>query len=163
MKKILLLLLLPLFGYTQKTLKVFLTTDSYPTETYWIVFNDTLYGDTIAEVQAGHYTSANTLYTDTVILPDSIDNITFLIRDTYGDGMMAPGNFFVALCEDTIISVPIPNFIGCDKPKDPSLLNWLKKRLKIRQTIWLLGLFFLLKQKKPNIKQPQQYYIKQKS
>ena len=110
MKKILLLLLLPLFGYTQKTLKVFLTTDSYPTETYWIVFNDTLYGDTIAEVQAGHYTSANTLYTDTVILPDSIDNITFLIRDTYGDGMMAPGNFFVALCEDTIISVPTPNF-----------------------------------------------------
>jgi hypothetical protein len=110
MKKILLLLLLPLLTFGQKPLTVNVTTDSYPTETYWIIFQDTLYGDTIAEVSAGHYTSANTSYTDTVMLPDSIDNITFLIRDTYGDGIMAPGAFYVTLCEDTIISVPSPNF-----------------------------------------------------
>ena len=110
MKKLLLLFLLPLLTFGQKPLTVNVTTDSYPTETYWIIFQDSLYGDTIAEVSAGHYTSANTSYTDTVILPDSIDNITFLIRDTYGDGIMAPGAFYVTLCEDTIISVPSPNF-----------------------------------------------------
>ena len=77
MRKILLLLLLPFILLGQKPLTVNVTTDSYPTETYWIVFKDSLYGDTIAEVSAGHYTSANTSYTDTVILADSITNITF--------------------------------------------------------------------------------------
>ena len=110
MKKILFILLLPLLSFGQKPLVVSLTTDIYPTETYWLIFKDTIYGDTLAEVSAGHYTSQNTLYTDTVMLPDSIDNITFLIRDTYGDGIAAPGNFHVSICGDTIISVPTPNF-----------------------------------------------------
>jgi hypothetical protein len=110
MKKILLILLLPFVLFGQKPLKIIVTTDSYPTETYWTVFQDTLYGDTIAMVPAGHYTSGNTTYIDTIMLPDSINNITFLMRDTYGDGILSPGNFFVTLCEDTIISVPVPNF-----------------------------------------------------
>ena len=33
-------------------------------------------------------------------------------------------NFFVI--KAGYLPVPIPNFIGCDKPKDLSLLNWLK-------------------------------------
>ena len=110
MKKILLLLLLPFALFGQKTLVVHMGTDAYPGETYWMIFKDSLYGDTIAATTAGHYTYANTSYTDTVVLADSITNITFLIRDTYGDGMMAPGNFYISICEDTIISVPSPSF-----------------------------------------------------
>ena len=95
MKKILLLLLLPFTLLGQKPLAVIVTTDAYPTETYWILMKDSLYGDTIASVPAGHYTSANTTYIDSVMLADSITNITFLIRDTYGDGIMSPGSFLL--------------------------------------------------------------------
>jgi hypothetical protein len=110
MKKILLLTLLPFVLFSQKNLVVHLNTDNYPSETYWIIFKDSLYGDTIASVDAGHYTSASSTFTDTVFLADTLTNITFLIRDTYGDGMMSPGSFYVSVCEDTIISVPTPNF-----------------------------------------------------
>lgn len=110
MKKLLLLLLLPLTLLGQKPLAVILTTDSYPSETYWILMKDSLYGDTIAEVPAGYYTSPNTSYIDTVMLADSITDICFLIRDTYGDGIMSPGNFFVTICVDTVVSVPVPSF-----------------------------------------------------
>jgi len=110
MKKILLLTLLPFALLSQKNLVVHLNTDAYPSETYWIIFKDSLYGDTIASVDAGYYTSANSTFTDTVFLADTLTNITFLIRDTYGDGMMSPGSFYVSVCEDTIISVPTPNF-----------------------------------------------------
>tara|TARA_R100001082_G_scaffold64969_1_gene36594 strand:- start:1474 stop:3534 length:2061 start_codon:yes stop_codon:yes gene_type:complete len=110
MKKLILLLLLPFALLGQKNLVVHITTDSYPGETYWILMKDSLYGDTIAEVSSGHYTSPNTTYTDTVVLADSLTDITFLIRDTYGDGIMAPGNFYISICSDTVISVPTPNF-----------------------------------------------------
>ena len=110
MKKLLLLLLLPFTLLGQKPLTVILTTDNYPSETYWILMKDSLYGDTIASVSPGYYTSANTTYVDSVMIADSITNITFLIRDTYGDGIMTPGNFFVTICNDTLISVPTPNF-----------------------------------------------------
>jgi len=109
-KRILFILLLPLVTLGQKPLSVILTTDNYPSETYWILMKDSLYGDTIAEVPAGYYTSPNTPYVDTIMLADSITNICFLIRDTYGDGIMAPGNFFVTICNDTVVSVPVPSF-----------------------------------------------------
>ena len=109
-KHLFLLLLLPFVLFGQKQTVIHITTDNYPSETYWILMKDSLYGDTIAEVSPGHYTSANTSYTDTVMLADTVTNITFLIRDTYGDGIMAPGNFYVSICEDTIIAVPTPNF-----------------------------------------------------
>ena len=51
MKKILLLLLLPFTLLAQKPLAVIVTTDAYPTETYWILMKDSLYGDTIAVFQ----------------------------------------------------------------------------------------------------------------
>lgn len=110
MKKILLLLLLPFTLLGQKQAVVHINTDAYPSETYWIIMKDSLYGDTIAEVQAGHYTSANSSFTDTVTIADSIDNVTFLIRDTYGDGIMSPGSFYFSICEDTVLAVPTPNF-----------------------------------------------------
>jgi len=110
MRKLLLLLLLPLTLFGQKEAIVHINTDNYPTETYWILMKDSLYGDTIASVPAGYYTQASTSYTDTVMLADSITNICFLIRDTYGDGMSAPGSYFVSICGDTIVSYPTPSF-----------------------------------------------------
>jgi len=110
MKKLILLLLLPFTLLGQKPLTVILTTDNYPSETYWILMKDSLYGDTIASVSPGYYTSANTTYIDSIVIADSITDITFLVRDTYGDGIMSPGSFFVTICDDTVISVPTPNF-----------------------------------------------------
>ena len=33
-----------------------------------------------------------------------------LIRDSYGDGILAPGSYYFSICEDTLVSVPTPNF-----------------------------------------------------
>ena len=108
MKKILLILLLPIITLAQKECVIHVTTDQYPAETYWTLFADSLYGDTIAMVPAGYYTSPNTTYTDTCYINDSITDITFLIRDTYGDGMN--GSYYVTVCGDTIVNYPNPNF-----------------------------------------------------
>ena len=108
MKKILLLLLLPIVTLAQKECIIHVTTDQYPAETYWTLFADSLYGDTIAMVPAGYYTSPNTTYTDTCYINDSIADITFLMRDTYGDGMN--GSYYVSICGDTIVDYPNPNF-----------------------------------------------------
>ena len=108
MKKILLLLLLPIITLAQKECVIHVTTDQYPTETYWTLFADSLNGDTIAMVPAGYYTSPNTTYTDTCYINDSIADITFLMRDTYGDGMN--GSYYVTICGDTIVNYPNPNF-----------------------------------------------------
>ena len=111
MKKILLILfLLPLTVFGQKQSIVHINTDNYPSETYWILMKDSLYGDTIASVPAGYYTQAATAYTDTIILADSITNICFLIRDTYGDGITYPGSYFYSICGDTIVNYPTPSF-----------------------------------------------------
>ena len=64
-------------------------TDNYPSETYWMVFAHQYPGinpgDTIAQVSAGYYTSANTNYYDTICLPP-MQSYAVLLRDTYGDG-----------------------------------------------------------------------------
>ena len=108
MIRILLLMLLPFIMMAQKQAVIHITTDNYPSETYWTLFADSLYGDTICNVPAGYYTSPNTTYTDTCYINDSITNITFLIRDTYGDGM--DGSYYVSVCGDTIVNYPNPNF-----------------------------------------------------
>jgi len=89
MKKLLLLLLLPLTLFAQKEAVLHLTTDGFPTETYWFVISggSSNLGDTIASVPAGYYTQASTTYSDTMYIADSITDITVLLRDTYGDGM----------------------------------------------------------------------------
>ena len=110
MKKILILLLLPFTLLGQKQAVVHISTDAYPGETYWIIMKDSLYGDTIAEVQAGHYTAAGSSFTDTILIADSITNVCFLIRDSYGDGMLSPGSYHFTICEDTLVSVPVPSF-----------------------------------------------------
>ena len=101
-------MLLPFLMMAQKQAVIHITTDNYPSETYWTLFADSLYGDTICNVPAGYYTSPYTTYTDTCYINDSITNITFLIRDTYGDGMN--GSYYVSVCGDTIVNYPNPNF-----------------------------------------------------
>jgi len=108
MKNLLLFILLPFITFAQKQAVIHITTDNYPSETYWTLFADSLYGDTICNVLAGYYTSPNTTYTDTCYISDSTTNITFLIRDTYGDGM--DGSYYVSVCGDTIVNYPNPNF-----------------------------------------------------
>ena len=108
MIRILLLILIPFFTYSQKQCVISLTTDSYPTETYWTLYADSLYGDTILNVIPGYYTQANTSHLDTCYISDTTNKIVFLIRDTYGDGMN--GSYYVAVCEDTIINKPTVNF-----------------------------------------------------
>jgi len=106
------ILMILVFGlssaFGQKVTTVHLETDSYPSETYWILMADSLYGDTIAEVPAGHYTQPNFSYVDTCYIPDSVSTIVFLLRDTYGDGM--DGSYYVAVCGDTIINKPTITF-----------------------------------------------------
>ena len=108
MKNLLLFILLPFITFAQKQAVIHITTDDYPSETYWTLFADSLYGDTICNVLAGYYTLPNTTYTDTCYISDSTTNITFLIRDTYGDGM--DGSYYVSVCGDTIVNYPNPNF-----------------------------------------------------
>jgi hypothetical protein len=108
MIRILLLMLLPFVMMAQKQAVIHVTTDNYPSETYWTLFADSLYGDTICNVPAGYYTSPNTTYTDTCYINDSITDITFLMRDTYGDGMN--GSYYVSICGDTVVNYPNPNF-----------------------------------------------------
>ena len=108
MIRVLLLMLLPFVMMAQKQAVIHITTDNYPSETYWTLFADSLYGDTICNVPAGYYTSPNTTYTDTCYINDSITDITFLIRDTYGDGM--DGSYYVSICGDTVVNYPNPNF-----------------------------------------------------
>ena len=108
MKKLLLLFLLPLTLCGQKETIIHITTDNYPQETRWVLYADSMYGSILGSVQYGYYTQANTSHSDTTYIPDSLANITFLIWDSYGDGMS--GSYYVDICDDTIISNPAPSF-----------------------------------------------------
>jgi hypothetical protein len=108
MKKILILLLLPITILAQKECVISLTTDSYPSETYWVLYADSLYGDTICDVPPGYYTQSGTNYLDTCYIADTITTVVFLMKDTYGDGMS--GSYYVIVCEDTIVNKPTVNF-----------------------------------------------------
>ena len=108
MKNLILLLLLPFITFAQKECVVHINTDQYPTETYWTVYKDSLYGDTIAYVLPGHYSTPFASHTDTLQIDTSVANITFIIWDTFGDGMN--GSYYVSVCEDTIVNMPTPNF-----------------------------------------------------
>jgi len=109
MKKLLLLLLLPFTLLGQKEVIVHITTDSWPSETRWVLHTDSLYGSILGDVNYGHYTQGGTSYTDTLYIPDSLTNISFVIYDSYGDGM-ASGSYYVSICADTIVSYPNPSF-----------------------------------------------------
>ena len=111
MKKLLLLLLFPIlvFSQTKETI-IHITTDAYPQETRWVLYADSMYGSILGDVQYGYYTQANTPHMDTLYIPDSLTNVTFVIYDSWGDGMSSPGSYFVSICNDTIVSYPVPAF-----------------------------------------------------
>ena len=109
MKKILILLLLPIITFGQKEVIVHITTDNYPSETRWVLHADSFQGPILSEVTYGHYDSANTAHMDTVYIPDSISNISWVIYDSYGDGIPG-GSYYVSICGDSIVSYPNPTF-----------------------------------------------------
>jgi len=111
MKKLLFILLLPLtlFGQTKETI-IHIHTDNYPQETRWVLYADSMYGSILGSVQYGYYTTPDSSHMDTLYIPDSLTNITFVIYDSFGDGMSPPGSYFVSICGDTIVSYPTPSF-----------------------------------------------------
>ena len=108
MRKILLILLLPIITFAQKEVVVQMNTDQYPTETRWVLYADSLYGTILDEVSYGYYTQPNTSHSDTFYIPDNLTNVTFIIWDSYGDGMS--GSYYVDICGNNIISNPAPSF-----------------------------------------------------
>ena len=110
MKKLIFLLLLPFTLLAQKEVIVHLTTDAWPSETRWVLHADSLYGTILGEVNYGYYTQQTTSHSDTIYIPDSLTNISFVIYDAYGDGIVSPGSYYVSICSDTIISYPNPSF-----------------------------------------------------
>ena len=109
MKKILLLLLLPIITFAQKEVVIHIQTDSYPSETKWTLYKDAYQGDTLGYIPYGYYTQGNTMHSDTIYIPDSITNISFVIFDSYGDGIVN-GSYYVTICNDTIVSYPVSTF-----------------------------------------------------
>ena len=97
------------FGQTKEAI-IHINTDSWPIETRWVLHSDSLNGPILGDVNYGHYTTANTTHTDTLYIPDSLTNITFVIYDSYGDGIQSPGSYFVSICGDTIVNYPNPSF-----------------------------------------------------
>jgi len=104
----LILLLLPTLSFAQKEAIIHITTDSYPSETRWELRADSSLGAMLGDVNYGHYTVNDSSYTDTIYIPDTITNVSFIIYDSYGDGM--DGSYYLSICNDTIVSYPVPSF-----------------------------------------------------
>ena len=98
MKKLLLLLLLPFTLVGQKQVIVHITTDPWPGETRWVLHADSLYGNILGDVDYGHYTQANTSYADTLYIPDSLTDISFVIYDSLANYMD-----YIDSCDYTLI------------------------------------------------------------
>ncbi len=108
MKKILILLLLPILTFAQKEVVVHVKTDNYPSETRWMLYDSVYQGDTIDYVDYGHYTQPNFMHRDTLYI-DSIQNISFVIFDQFGDGI-TNGEYYVTVCGDTVVDYPVSTF-----------------------------------------------------
>ena len=96
--------------FGQKETVIHINTDNYPQETRWVLYADSVYGTILGDVQYGYYNQPDSSYTDTIQIADSLSNISFVIYDSYGDGISAPGSYFVSICNDTIINYPNPSF-----------------------------------------------------
>lgn len=103
------LLCLPFAALGQKEVVISVKTDTYPGETKWILYDSVYQGDTLAHVPYGHYTQSNTFSSDTVYIPDSVTNISWVIFDSYGDGI-TNGEYYVTICGDTVVDYPVSTF-----------------------------------------------------
>ena len=109
MKKLIILFLFPILAFAQKEVIISIKTDTYPGETKWTLYKDVYQGDTIDYVSYGHYTQPNVMNHDTVYIPDSIANISWVIFDSYGDGI-TNGEYYVTICGDTVVDYPVSTF-----------------------------------------------------
>ena len=108
MIRFLLLALLPTLVFAQKEVVIHIKTDGYPSETRWILYDSVYQGDTIDYVEYGHYTQPNFMHRDTLYI-DSVQNISFVIYDSYGDGIVN-GEYYVTICGDTVVDYPVSTF-----------------------------------------------------
>jgi hypothetical protein len=97
------------FAFGQKEVIISIKTDSYPSETRWAIYDSIYQGNLLHSVNYGHYTQANTFNYDTVYISDSVNYISFVIFDSYGDGIVN-GEYYVAICGDTIVNYPVSTF-----------------------------------------------------
>ena len=133
MKKLLLLLLLPILSFSQNCVptKVVINLDQYQGETYWDVKDSTGY---VVADGGGYYSQPQYgIVVEQRCLP--VGPLVFTIYDTYGDGLNGAmwggldGSYYVVQCYDTIItgtdaafgsdtahvilSAPCPPIFGC--------------------------------------------------
>ena len=133
MKKILLLLLLPILSFSQNCVptKIIINLDQYQSETSWDVKDSTGY---VVAYGSGYYSQPQYgVVVEQRCLP--VGPLVFTIYDTYGDGLNGAmwggldGSYYVVQCYDTIItgtdaafgsdtahvilSAPCPLIFGC--------------------------------------------------
>jgi len=114
MKKLLLLLLLPLtlLGQNCVPTTIIISLDQYQSETSWDV-RDT--AGFIVAAGSGYYSQPDYgVVVEQRCLP--IGDLTFTIYDSYGDGLNGAlwggldGSYYVVQCYDTIVHGTVPNF-----------------------------------------------------
>lgn len=94
-------------NFAQYQIQIDVLTDNYPGETSWEFVNAS--GNIV--VQGGGYSSANTLYSETICLDNGCYD--FNIYDTYGDGIccgFGNGNYVVTRLDSNIIVANGGNF-----------------------------------------------------
>jgi len=114
MKKLLLLLLLPIFSFSQTLVpsSVHIYLDQYMSETSWDI------KDTAGNVVATDGPYYNAVNYQSMIIPVMLPegNLTFTIYDSYGDGLAGAlwggldGSYYVKQCNDTLVFGDVPNF-----------------------------------------------------
>ena len=114
MKKLLLLLLLPIFSFGQTFVpsSVHIYLDQYMSETSWDI------KDTAGNVVAADGPYYNAVNYQSMIIPVMLPegNLTFTIYDSYGDGLAGAlwggldGSYYVKQCNDTLVFGDVPNF-----------------------------------------------------
>ena len=114
MKKLLLLLLLPIFSFSQTLVpsSVHIYLDQYMSETSWDI------KDTAGNVVAADGPYYNAVNYQSMIIPVMLPegNLTFTIYDSYGDGLAGAlwggldGSYYVKQCNDTLVFGDVPNF-----------------------------------------------------
>ena len=114
MKKILLLLLLPILSFSQTLVpsSVHVYLDQYMSETSWDI------KDTAGNIVAADGPYYNAVNYQTMIIPIMLPegDLVFTIYDSYGDGLNGAlwggldGSYYVKQCNDTLVFGDVPNF-----------------------------------------------------
>ena len=115
MKKLLLLLLLPILSFSQNCVPttIIINLDQYQGETSWDVKDSTGY---VVAMGSGYWSEPQYgIVTEQRCLP--VGPLTFTMKDSYGDGLNGAlwggldGSYYVVQCYDTLIHGTVPNFL----------------------------------------------------